>query len=331
MKYKTATGVISVVLLCTPLLTWGAPQGSNSPRLIGNKVGLQAPLVRLADNYEFHTIDVGLYPIMYGINNARLAVGDYLDGEWGNANSYGFLWWNDRQQSLSYQGSPIIDMEKINNRGLVSGGVGDASRVHAAVYLLATGAWTLFPDVDAGLSPDGHDKPINFCMKANDAGISVGQACEGNYWSQENCVSWVYNGKSYSFLSVPGTPAQYTGPIAINDRGQIVGQYVDANGHVHSYFQQEARILNLDYPGASDTFVNDINNLGEVIVDAMFPAGSNQNYIWRKGIYTPIPNPPGSVTTYSHSLNDRGDYSGTSVDGNGVYHGFVALRKATGE
>jgi hypothetical protein len=186
-----------------------------------------------------------------------------------------------------------------------------------------TGRWTLLPPV-AG-------KPFNFCMKINDFGIAVGQACEGTYWSQGNCISWIWNGKAYSFIPVPpGQPLQYTGPIAINDWGQMVGQAVDQDGHVHPYFQEGSKITFIDYPGALDTYINDINNLGDVIVDASF--GPNvQNYIWRKGVFTPIPSYSDGVQTFqtmSHGLNDRGDYSGGWVDANGGYHPFVAIRKS---
>lgn len=77
MKYVTATGVIGAVLLFTPLLAMGAPQGSSTPRLIGNKARPQtAPDRQHQDEYEFRTIDVtGMWAAAYGVNDTRLAVG----------------------------------------------------------------------------------------------------------------------------------------------------------------------------------------------------------------------------------------------------------------
>lgn len=321
MKRKATIGVISAVLLCTPLLA-GLRPGNGMPA-----AGKPGPHISAPVSYEFHTIDVtGSWGAAYGLNDTWLAVGGYLVSDSPTVYA-SFLWRNGVLRTLDHQSDPIVDMEKVNNWGWASGGTGTTDREDAALYLAMTGTWTLLPPVTG--------KPFNFCMKVNDVGIAVGQACEGTPSGWGNCVSWMWNGRSYSFIPVPpGNPVQYTGPLSINNWGEMVGQTVDQDGHVHPYLQQRSKITFLDYPGAQDTYVNDINNQGEIILDAWFANGQpNQNYIWRKGMFTPLPNYSDGVTTYqtiSHGLNDHGDFSGTWIDANGVFHPFVAVRKAQG-
>ncbi|MFN7993487.1 MAG: hypothetical protein U0Q18_07795 [Bryobacteraceae bacterium] len=330
MKSIARMFMMPTVLLTVSLLGVGAPQSSRSDNRIGNKGGPrtdQEILSSTRESYTFHMFDFkGDWAAAYGINDAALAVGGAFITELSGYLS--FLWRDGRLETLQHGDNTVVDMEKVNNWGLVSGGVGTAEREDAALYFPLTARWILLPPVPG--------KPFNFCMKINNVGIAVGQACAGTYSSQADCVAWVWNGHAYSFIQVPpGQPLQYTGPISINDRGQIVGQTVDQDGHVHPYLQDGSQITYLDYPGAPDTYVNDINNHGEVILDASFGPNlqPNQNYIWRKGIFSPIPSYSDGVRTFqtlTHGLNDRGDFSGAWVDDSGVFHPFVAVRRTPG-
>jgi uncharacterized membrane protein len=326
MKRTVLVAVVGAALLA-PFLRAAPPQESPNPRLRANKSGPPSsvePAAKARDKYQFYTIDVegGQNLCIYGINNERRAGGEYLDAEWGTGNSYSFLWRNGRREPLEYQDLPIIDLEKVNDRGRICGGVGFVDAIHAAVFDSARGIWSLLPDVEG--------KQVNFCMKMNDAGIAVGQACEGDYWTQWNlgkCVPWTWDGKDYSYPNLPGTNYPYTGPLAINNRGQIVGEYVDSAGLHHSYLQEGSKMAILEVPGASETLADDINDSGEVILFALFGDSPDQGYIWRKGVFTPLPNAPGAVDTYFHGNNDHGDFCGCWLDAAGALHGFVALRK----
>ena len=50
----------------------------------------------------------------------------------------------------------------------------------------------------------------------------------------------------------------------INDAGAIVGYFLDSGGSAHGYLLNGlgGTYSQIDYPGATDTFVHDINNLG---------------------------------------------------------------------
>jgi probable HAF family extracellular repeat protein len=47
----------------------------------------------------------------------------------------------------------------------------------------------------------------------------------------------------------------------INDHGQVVGQFTD-HGVPHGFIYEEESFCQLDYPGAAETNILGINNLG---------------------------------------------------------------------
>lgn len=268
-------------------------------------------------NYQFYTIDEAGPPawiFVIGINNSRLATIVYGDAE---GNAYTHLWSNGQETPVVYPGSSTSTlMGDVNNRGLVFGNVGGVNVQHAAVLNLATGIWTLLPDIPG--------QPVNIGNRMNEHGIGVGTACLVNIMNGTNCIPWTWDGKTYSFQDIPGTSNEWEGPIGINDRGEEVGAFEDGSGTLHAYLLTQSEFTQIDIPGATFTQAFDINNSGEILLTG--DGGSNIG-IWRKGVFTPLPTVPGASLTVAYALNDHGDYSGQYTDADGVQHGFVALRK----
>jgi probable HAF family extracellular repeat protein len=81
---------------------------------------------------------------------------------------------------------------------------------------------------------------------------------------------FVLNNGRFSAFDAPGTAPQDTrrinnrGGIAggINDRGQVVGEYLAADGTFHGYLWQDGRFITLDKPGAVATNALDISDRG---------------------------------------------------------------------
>jgi hypothetical protein len=68
----------------------------------------------------------------------------------------------------------------------------------------------------------------------------------------------------YTAFEVAGAVTQ-TFPIGINDRGQIVGYYDDADG-LHGFLRKkDGRFSRIDFPGARATEAFKINNRGQVV------------------------------------------------------------------
>jgi len=269
--------------------------------------------------YVFRTIDVagGVYTAIEGINDNRMAVGSYCTDS-TCLSTRSFLWRNGQTELLPYD-ADVVYMIDLNNLNQAFGTVGSNEILYAAIFEVSTGAWTLLPDIPG--------KPLNYGMRMNQTGYAVGQACEGTWAVTVNCVSWIWNGKSYEFFPRPGTNENWTGTWCINDWGQFAGSYLDASGHLHGYVGHGKQLTHVDVPGATDTRSDDNNNLGDVIGNGYFADGSSQIYMWRKGEMTLLPGAEGAVNSYSWTINDIRDYGGQWYDSDGNWHGFIAFRQ----
>jgi probable HAF family extracellular repeat protein len=56
-----------------------------------------------------------------------------------------------------------------------------------------------------------------------------------------------------------------TGPFGINNRGQIVGAYANADGTIHGFPLDDGVFTSIEAPGAIRTGANDINEAGQIM------------------------------------------------------------------
>jgi uncharacterized membrane protein len=131
-------------------------------------------------------------------------------------------------------------------------------------------------------------------------------------------------------VDVPG--ARITLSYALNDRTQVVGQYIDAGavpdaqgrvpaGTVHGFLWDDGEVTTIDVPGSPLTQPLGINNRGEVVgayfdadVDpddpyAYYDTGMLRGFVLRDGEYTPVDFPGGEGTKVS-AINDHGQMVG---------------------
>jgi uncharacterized membrane protein len=67
-------------------------------------------------------------------------------------------------------------------------------------------------------------------------------------------------------VDIEGTPGfQATAPLGINNRGQVVGQYADAQG-LHAYLLDKGRYKTIDPRGVPGTVAADINDRGQIVI-----------------------------------------------------------------
>lgn len=275
--------------------------------------------------WRFQNVDIpgSYYAALEEVNEAGLAVGFYsMDPD--GMTSYGFLWHNGRTEEIEYPDDPSawIYMYGINNSAQVIGAVGWDASSKAAVYDAVRRRWSFLPDVTF----EGTTYPWNQGLRMNDSGHAVGDACTIDASDNWVCVGWTWNGRSYTFTTLPGTTAPWTGPLALNNRGDVVGQTLDADGNIHAYLVRGRRVTSLDVPGASSTYVNDINDEGVALLAAVFgdPLGPSLTYAWRDGVFTVLPNAPGAANTYAYGLDNQGNFCGRWYGPEGDSHGFMA-------
>jgi uncharacterized membrane protein len=100
----------------------------------------------------------------------------------------------------------------------------------------------------------------------------------------------------------------------INDRGDIVGIFLDDNDLFHGFLLSKGVLTTLDFPGTSETFATGINESGTVVgfwdlLDADGNDLAEHGFTWKDGAFTEV-NFPGSADTDVLGINARGDLVG---------------------
>jgi hypothetical protein len=156
-------------------------------------------------------------------------------------------------------------------------------------------------------------------------------------WNQPRIT--VINAPGAGAVSSP-VCAPFCGTVAfaMNDLGDVVGSYTDANIVPHGFLRRaDGRYISFDAPGAGlgsgldeGTFAYSINDLG--VIAGQF---EDSNTIYHGfirdayGFFTTF-DAPGAGTkpnqgqgTYAFSINLEGATTGIYIDENNVYHGFA--------
>jgi probable HAF family extracellular repeat protein len=126
--------------------------------------------------------------------------------------------------------------------------------------------------------------------------------------------AWAYD---FNFIPIDVPGAATTQASDINDRGQIVGTFSDANGLSHGFLNRHDTFTTIDFPGASRTSLSGINHRGEVVGDYFIPrqgidiGPQNNAFLYNKGVFTVIDQPAGEDRgPIVNGINNRGDMVG---------------------
>jgi hypothetical protein len=112
-------------------------------------------------------------------------------------------------------------------------------------------------------------------------------------------------------------------PTGINNRGEIVGEYIIAASKESNFLRdRRGRITSFDVPGARGTEPSDINDRGQIVGTCSedTPIVNNsarpRGYLFDRGTLTPI-DFPGATTTVAAGVNNRGQVVGGYLDARG--------------
>jgi probable HAF family extracellular repeat protein len=127
---------------------------------------------------------------------------------------------------------------------------------------------------------------------------------------------------TYTTISVPG--ATQTSASAINNVGQIVGNYRDSTGAWHGYVYTNGTFTNFfDVPGVNPPApigISGINDAGQIVGSIGGPGG--KGFLYSDGVFTDIYYPQG-FSTSANGINNAGqilvgiDFVGSFVLSNG--------------
>jgi hypothetical protein len=211
----------------------------------------------------------------------------------------------------------------INNRGQIVGAYFDDSAVHSFVRN-RDGGYTTFdfpgsPGVEVGVGD------------INDRGQIVGFYADdtGTYRS-------FLRSRRGAFTAIENPRASGTSPYGsgtavygINDRGVVAGSYA-AGGTVHGFVRdQNGKFRTVDYPGAAETGLSEINERGQVLGAYGDDVGSGlpHDFVLGGGDSSAIEF-PGASESFVDDVNNRGEIVGYYLDAAGASHGY--LRERTG-
>jgi uncharacterized repeat protein (TIGR01451 family) len=132
----------------------------------------------------------------------------------------------------------------------------------------------------------------------------------GSYVSSQGTLTPVSAGT----LSVQGS--------AINDAGQITGQYTQIAGgfNAHAYILDKGVLTDLGtLPGDAISTGYDINNKGQVAGVSISPSGQRRAVLWSNGSIVDLGGLPGYPQSYATGINDAGQVVGISSSGTYPY------------
>jgi probable HAF family extracellular repeat protein len=193
-------------------------------------------------------------------------------------------------------GSGGVELKGINDSGEIVGFYGTASGDVAFTY--SNGVYT--PPLP-GTQPE-------YAYGVNAAGEVVGYG---------NTGAFLYNG-SLSLFTIPGHALRFYG---LNNSGQIVGSYDDANG-THGVLYSGGSFTVIDDPsqgsGLASTQAFGINDAGQIVGWYIGSDGDPHGFLDSSGIFTTIDAGP---NTRAFGINNAGAIVGSF--GNGNDRGFV--------
>jgi len=183
----------------------------------------------------------------------------------------------------------------------------------AALLLWAQGAAAHLPACYAVTRIDAKPPgtlPI-FATALNDRGVVAGLSDADDPAGRH---AFVWRAGVYIDLHALIDPtALYSEALDINNRLDVIGDYVDASGDFRSFLLRRGRLIPVEtVPDSGNSNVQDINNRGQ-IAGITFDFGLAQAYTWDRGEVTLLPRLEEPSPVFDvRQINDRGVVVGTS-------------------
>lgn len=215
------------------------------------------------------------------------------------------------------------DTYAININGMIAGDYVDSAGLQHPMILAGARLTTAN---HAGCSSTPGTNPAFYGL--NSLGVAAGY-CTST--TTGNTIAFTYNMSTKKFTNINikgGTNIQASG---INDKGAVVGTYVDSAGKAHGFLKVGTKITNIDPPGAaSGTPVGPadgfINNAGVITIFASDSTGKLISFTTAnngktfKAFHGKGEGPTGTAI---HNINNKGDIVATVFDSAGNRHGIL--------
>ena len=117
-------------------------------------------------------------------------------------------------------------------------------------------------------------------------------------------------------------------PQKINERGDVVGEFIDSNGVTRAFVRFSDGSFSDPIVDPNDTVGftegRGINNSRTVCGDYLSSDGNSHGFFLSSGTFTEY-DVPGAVSTSVLGINDVADFTGSFSYGSGIFQGFVSV------
>lgn len=120
--------------------------------------------------------------------------------------------------------------------------------------------------------------------------------------------------------------SHFSEALDINERGDIVGTYLDDQGNQHGFLLSGTVLTTIDFPGGAASMALSINDSGVIVGDFTDAAGALHGFALRDGAFTQI-DVPGAAATEADKINNAGDIVGSWGADLTEGHGFLLTRE----
>jgi len=210
------------------------------------------------------------------------------------------------------------DTYGVNDAGVIVGDYVDSASVQHGMILAGKKLTTVNNKACAAISGTGG---ISF-YGVNSAGAAVG-------W----CTS-TKTGLDTGFMYAKGkfTPVNFpksngTQATGINDKGEIVGLYLDSANATHGFSKIGTKYKDISVKGETNTVAWGVNNAGQITVYATNSAGDFDSFLVTGKTFKNInnPNAKGGLGTIVHTPapNTKGEIDGTYYNSAGTEMGWL--------
>ncbi len=219
-------------------------------------------------------------------------------------------------KNVTIKGALEVDTYGLNNKGEISGDYVDSAAAQHGMILNGK-KLTSFDDKNCSSTAGSTGIAM---YGVNSAGTAVGFC---TLTSSGEYVGVMYSKGKVTEISYPN--ALETQANGINDKGAIVGDFIDTAGAEHGFLLSGKKYTQIDAPSPDTSSVAwSINNKGQITVYAVDSAGGYEGFILTGKKFTKVDDPnEGSLGTVAHKINNKGDVDGTYYDTASVTHGFL--------
>ncbi len=210
------------------------------------------------------------------------------------------------------------DTYGVNNAGVIVGDYVDAKSVQHGMILAGTKLTTVNNSSCSAISGLGG---ISF-YGVNSAGAAAGW-CTSSKTGLD--IGFVYAKGKFTAVNFPkSNGTQATG---INDKGEVVGLYLDSANLTHGFSKIGTKYTSISVKGGTNTVAWGVNNAGQISVYTTNSAGVFDSYLMTGTKLKKIDNPGAGTAsgegTIVHTPSNVGDIDGTYYDTAGTEKGWL--------